>query len=128
MRPDYYAPESPFEPCYLVNTYGLNFNMGNVLKYVLRAGRKTKSPIEDLKKASQYCSFQNELWSTPKFYQPSMPLHVRPNFSIEGLFDFYDLSDNLKKAVENILFKSDNPQEVKHYIDMEIERLANNLI
>lgn len=35
-------------------TEGLSFCLGNVLKYVFRAGKKTKNPIEDLKKASWY--------------------------------------------------------------------------
>jgi len=35
-------------------TENLTFNAGNVVKYVCRAGRKTKDPIEDLEKASFY--------------------------------------------------------------------------
>lgn len=30
------------------------FDIGNVIKYVLRAGKKTSDPIEDLKKAQWY--------------------------------------------------------------------------
>lgn len=37
-------------------TENLTFNLGNVVKYVCRAGRKTKDPIEDLDKASFYLS------------------------------------------------------------------------
>jgi hypothetical protein len=32
----------------------LNFNLGNVIKYVARAGRKTDDPVEDLMKAQWY--------------------------------------------------------------------------
>ena len=35
-------------------TENLSFNLGNVVKYVARAGRKTESPIEDLEKAQFY--------------------------------------------------------------------------
>lgn len=35
-------------------TENLTFNLGNVVKYVARAGRKTKDPIEDLEKAAFY--------------------------------------------------------------------------
>jgi hypothetical protein len=35
-------------------TEQLNFNLGNVVKYVARAGRKTCDPKEDLKKAQWY--------------------------------------------------------------------------
>jgi predicted translin family RNA/ssDNA-binding protein len=38
--------------CYI---FGLPFDIGNVLKYVIRAGKKDKSKeIEDLKKAAEY--------------------------------------------------------------------------
>lgn len=37
----------------VIEAYGLNFHLGNVVKYVLRAERKG-APIEDLKKASWY--------------------------------------------------------------------------
>jgi len=35
-------------------TENLNFNLGNVVKYVARAGRKTDDPREDLLKAAWY--------------------------------------------------------------------------
>jgi hypothetical protein len=35
-------------------TENLTFNLGNVVKYVARAGRKTEDPIEDLHKAKFY--------------------------------------------------------------------------
>ena len=31
-----------------------NFNVGNAIKYLWRAGLKTQSPIEDLRKAAWY--------------------------------------------------------------------------
>ena len=38
---------------------GLNFNLGNAVKYVSRAGRKGDK-IEDLRKAIQYIEFEIE--------------------------------------------------------------------
>lgn len=35
-------------------TENMTFNLGNVIKYVARAGRKTPDPMEDLEKASFY--------------------------------------------------------------------------
>lgn len=35
-------------------TENLSFNVGNAVKYCARAGRKTKDPIEDLRKAEWY--------------------------------------------------------------------------
>lgn len=38
----------------VVEALGLGFCIGNALKYVWRAGKKSKSPITDLKKAVWY--------------------------------------------------------------------------
>lgn len=35
-------------------TEQLSFNLGNVVKYCARAGKKTKDPLEDLRKAQFY--------------------------------------------------------------------------
>ena len=34
--------------------YDLNFNRGNIIKYIVRAGKKTKDPLQDLLKAKDY--------------------------------------------------------------------------
>lgn len=41
-----------------------NFNVGNAIKYLWRAGLKTESPVEDLKKAAWYVA--RELWRLTK--------------------------------------------------------------
>lgn len=38
----------------IIEEYGLDFHLGNAVKYILRAGRKTEDPIEDLEKAVWY--------------------------------------------------------------------------
>jgi hypothetical protein len=54
-----YDPTSPFEPIKIIEHYNLNFALGNVIKYVLRAGKKPNVPdIEDLEKARQYIDFE----------------------------------------------------------------------
>ena len=42
-----------------VRDQGLNFHLGNVIKYICRAGYKTDSKIQDLEKALHY--LENEL-------------------------------------------------------------------
>jgi len=37
-----------------IEEWGVNFHTGNIIKYVVRAGRKTGNPLEDLKKAQFY--------------------------------------------------------------------------
>jgi len=49
----YGGEENPHEPIKIIEAYNLNFCIGNVIKYVLRAGKKG-SKIQDLKKARWY--------------------------------------------------------------------------
>lgn len=45
----------------VINKFDLNFNLGNVLKYIIRAGKKDPSKhIEDLEKARKYIDFEIE--------------------------------------------------------------------
>ena len=37
-----------------------NYNLGNVIKYVWRAGLKTQDPLQDLQKAAKYIEFEIE--------------------------------------------------------------------
>ena len=48
-----------YEAIAIIQDYDLNFCLGNVLKYLLRAGRKDPSKkLEDLRKAKQYLEFE----------------------------------------------------------------------
>lgn len=51
---------SRFEAIDIIEDYELDFNLGNVIKYVLRAGKKNDK-LEDLKKAQFYINRQIEL-------------------------------------------------------------------
>lgn len=59
-RPDYYRIRIPtgigdrfieIDPADIILALDLSFFKGNALKYVVRAGRKTASELEDLRKA-----------------------------------------------------------------------------
>lgn len=59
------APEhytfSKYEPKDVIYEWQLDFYLGNVVKYIARAGRKAGSTkIEDLQKARQYIDFELE--------------------------------------------------------------------
>ena len=49
-----------------IREQGLNFHLGNVIKYVCRVGHKTDSKIQDLEKAIHY--LQNELHHEKDLY------------------------------------------------------------
>lgn len=59
-RPEHYGgEENPFEPIKIIEYYDLNFNMGNAIKYVLRARKMPRvKEIDDLKKAYTYIGFE----------------------------------------------------------------------
>ena len=51
-----------YEPIKIINHYKLNFNLGNVIKYVLRAGKKeNNSKLSDLRKAIDYLMYEIEM-------------------------------------------------------------------
>lgn len=59
--PAHYCSGRRYEPKDVIRDWELNFNLGNVIKYVARAGRKQGSTIEeDLMKARQYLNFEIE--------------------------------------------------------------------
>ena len=55
-HPDHYGGgENPYEAIKVIEAWDLSFCLGNVVKYISRAGKKDQSKtIEDLEKASWY--------------------------------------------------------------------------
>lgn len=52
---------SAIQPIDLINAQDLNFNLGNVVKYVCRAGKKQgENILTDLEKAKDYINFEIE--------------------------------------------------------------------
>lgn len=60
-HPNHYRADSGVEAIEAIEAWSLNFNLGNVVKYVCRAGLKADKPHEDLEKALWY--LQRELTS-----------------------------------------------------------------
>lgn len=54
-HPAHYGGDTPTEPIKVIRTWGLNFSLGNVVKYVVRAGQKPSTDaLDDLRKAAFY--------------------------------------------------------------------------
>ncbi len=54
-HPDHYMKDSGFEVIDVINAWSLDFELGNAIKYIGRAGKKNPSKtIEDLQKAVWY--------------------------------------------------------------------------
>jgi hypothetical protein len=49
---------STYEAINVIEAWELGFNLGNVVKYISRSGKKTLSPLEDLKKSQWYLARQ----------------------------------------------------------------------
>ena len=61
VRPDYYNPYSAYEPRKVIKAWGLDWNLGNALKYIARCGKKSNnSKLIDLEKAMTYIGFEIE--------------------------------------------------------------------
>lgn len=58
-RPPHYTQHPSQVECIEITRH-MNFCLGNVIKYVWRAGLKTESAIPDLLKARQYLDFEIE--------------------------------------------------------------------
>ena len=58
-HPNHYCQGRKYEPKDVIRDWDLNFNLGNVVKYISRNGRKEgNSVLQDLKKAKQYLEFE----------------------------------------------------------------------
>lgn len=58
-HPSHYRKDSGFEAIDVIIAWCLNFNLGNALKYISRAGLKDpKRTIEDLEKAVFYLNYE----------------------------------------------------------------------
>ena len=55
-HPTHYAAGRKYEPIDVIEDWDLGFSLGNVVKYISRAGRKNDT-LEDLKKAQFYLNY-----------------------------------------------------------------------
>lgn len=62
-RPSHYTEGRKYEPLDVIEDWGLGFHLGNALKYISRAGRKSNE-IEDIEKAVFYLERHIKIIST----------------------------------------------------------------
>lgn len=79
MHPAHYSFGRKHEPIDVIADWDLNFNLGNVVKYIARAGRKEEDSIlTDLKKAMFY--LEDEIRRRDEDEQPSFEQSDYPPF------------------------------------------------
>lgn len=76
-KPSHYVEGRKFEPKDVIRDWGLNFNLGNAVKYLARAGRKDDI-VQDLKKAQEYIQFEIDaiVAEREKATKPKAPEHI----------------------------------------------------
>lgn len=53
-HPAHYGGDTTYEAIKVIEAWGLGFSLGNTVKYISRAGKKTDNALEDLRKAKFY--------------------------------------------------------------------------
>jgi hypothetical protein len=54
-HPNHYGgKDNPYEAIKVIEAWELDFSLGNAVKYICRAGRKSEDSLEDLRKAHWY--------------------------------------------------------------------------
>ncbi len=53
-HPPHYGGDTPYEAIKVIEAWGLGFCLGNTVKYIARAGKKSVDHLEDLRKARWY--------------------------------------------------------------------------
>lgn len=101
ITPEYYSQGS-FEPRKInLFWFGGDFDMGNVLKYINRAGKKTKSAKQDIQKAIDYIGFTIDNQNNE-----SIALKYSSNLreiNCKQLLEIWDVSnENLIGAIQHL--------------------------
>lgn len=101
--PKHYTEGRKFEPKDVIRDWGLNFNLGNAVKYLARAGRKGDA-VEDLKKAQQYIQFEIDALEAEGKEQKKQepPTHSNCRCSLQG-----HKEDNLDAMQYGVEFQRD---------------------
>ena len=107
---DYYESDG-IEVFDVIEAFDLNFNLGNVCKYICRAGRKTFDPLPDLRKACTYLEREIERLEADPIMNNDESDHIMNNdekrkalmdSEIDGFCIRYSLSDTAKRAIKKI--------------------------
>lgn len=70
-HPSHYAEGRKYEPKDVIRDWGLNFNLGNAVKYISRAGRKDDI-VQELKKAQEYLQFEIDAIKAERGIKPKV--------------------------------------------------------
>ena len=84
INPNHYKGDRQFEPIEVIEDWGLNYRLGNAVKYIARNGRKPgEDPREGLRKAIWYLEREIQSLDAPGPYDPA------PGVAYEDVLQYY---------------------------------------
>lgn len=104
-HPDHYLGERKLEPIVIIEDWDLDFNLGNAVKYISRAGRKDPEKIiEDLKKTIWYIERHKEYgkFGITTIFRYNVRKWIVEAYTIEEVLDDWKLPYNLEGALDAI--------------------------
>jgi hypothetical protein len=106
--PSYYLGHGGLQPRDVIRDWGLGFDLGNAVKYILRAGRKNLQPSADLKKALDYVQLVSiDLAANRELAEWSG--NRAPRLAPETIAMAFGVSPNLAAALRAICDLSNSP-------------------
>ena len=95
------------------------FLIGNIIKYVIRAGKKDDA-IKDLEKAKDYIDFYIELFKVEVKDYDNIPITIQVNDDIDWDKFREDISKALKKAYNSSSLIKEKPTTDIHIVKLEL--------
>lgn len=132
-HPEHYNREG-LEVIRLIDHFYLDFCLGNAVKYILRAGKKDDSYIQDLKKARWYVNHHmNELTMSRRtsmiYERPTMPLAERYGL-VQRFAVAFDIPEHCVFALESIVSAHNGgnaPKDILIELQDAIDRLDREI-
>ena len=92
INPNHYRGDRQYEPIAVIEDWGLNYRLGNAVKYISRNGRKPgEDPREGLRKAIWYLEREIASLDRPSQYVPF-------ETSYEDVLEYYGQTKDLEEA------------------------------
>ncbi len=100
-HPEHYGgSENPYEVIKVIRALGLNFSLGNVLKYIARAGKKDESKLlQDLEKAAWYLNDEIETIKKTQIVKKDELIVVEPNDKYNQIIEKYNYDKLLNSGM-----------------------------
>lgn len=119
-HPSHYVEGKKYEPKDVIRDWGLNFNLGNALKYIARAGRKDDI-VQELKKAQEYIQFEIDAIEAEREQESQFPKHPNCRSAFHPVFAEMENGEGVSCGVMELSVPVGTPPE--DIVKMVIEKL-----